>query len=99
VKVFAPPNVNAPLPAFVNENAPSKTPPKTTPLAVVSVVFDVNVPAPPNVNTPFFTASPNVTAPPIDTAFAIVRAVAPSLETTEPANVTVPVPNAPSFPT
>jgi hypothetical protein len=99
VNVFAPLSVSDPNPAFVSENAPPNTPLITTPLAVVTVVFAASVPEPLNVRTPFFTASPNVTVPPIDTAFAIVRAVVPSLDTTDPAKVTVPVPNAPSFPT
>jgi hypothetical protein len=99
VNVFAPPNVRAPNPNFVKENPPSTTPVKITSLAVVNVVFAVIIPAPPNVNAPFFTASPNVTAPPIVTAFVITRAVVPSLDTTAPANVTIPVPNAASFPT
>jgi hypothetical protein len=99
VYVFAPLNVNSPAPAFVNANPPLTTPPNTTPLAFVTVASAVNVPRPPNVNTPFFTVSPSVTAPPIDTAFAIVRAVAPSLDTTAPASVTTPVPNAALFAT
>jgi hypothetical protein len=62
--VFAPLNVNAPVPALVNEAAPPRMPDNTTSLAVVSVVFDVNVPAPVSVNNPFRVALPNVTAPP-----------------------------------
>jgi hypothetical protein len=87
------------VPAFVTANAPPKVPPNTTPPAVVTVESAVNIPAPANVNTPFFTASPNVTAPPKLYAFANVRAAAPSLDTTAPASVTNPVPNAALFAT
>jgi hypothetical protein len=62
--VFAPPNVSTEAPAFVNENAPPTAPLKTTPLGVVTVVFDVSVPLPPIVKTPVFAASPSVTDPP-----------------------------------
>jgi hypothetical protein len=99
VNVFAPLSVSDPNPAFVSENAPPNTPLITTPLAVVTVVFAASVPEPLNVRTPFFTASPNVTAPPKLYAFANVRAVAPSLDTTAPASVTTPVPNAALFAT
>jgi hypothetical protein len=98
VNVFAPPNVTTPVPAFVNENAPPNAPVNATSLAAVNVVFAVNVPDPPNVNIPLFTASPNVTAPPIVTSFANVRTPTPSLETVAPDNVTIPVPNASSSP-
>jgi hypothetical protein len=64
VNVFAPPNVSTEAPAFVNENAPPTAPLKTTPLGVVTVVFDVSVPLPPIVKTPVFAASPSVTDPP-----------------------------------
>jgi hypothetical protein len=64
VNVFAPPNVSTDAPAFVNEKAPPTAPLKTTPLGVVTVVFDVSVPLPPIVKTPVFTASPSVTDPP-----------------------------------
>jgi hypothetical protein len=98
VKVFAPPNVNSPTPAFVSVNAPPNAPPRTTALAFVIVAFAVNVPAPPNVNAPFFTVSPNVTAPPNVIPFANVRAVVPSLDTVPPLMTNVPLPNAPSLP-
>jgi hypothetical protein len=98
VKVFAPPNVNSPTPAFVSVNAPPNAPPRTIALAFVIVAFAVNVPAPPNVNTPFFTVSPNVTAPPNVMPFATVRGVAPSLDTVPPLNTNVPLPNAALFP-
>jgi hypothetical protein len=97
--VLAPLSVSDPTPTFVNAYAPPTEPPKTTLLDVVKVVAAVNVPAPPNVNAPFFVASPSVTAPPIETPFAITRGVVPSLDTTAPPSVTTPAPNAPSFPT
>jgi hypothetical protein len=97
--VFAPLNVNAPVPLLVNETAPPTTPDKTTSLAVVSVVFDVNVPPPINVSNPFRVAFPSVTAPPKLYAFASVRPCVPSLETVDAKIATDPVPNAASFPT
>jgi hypothetical protein len=97
--VFAPLNVNEPVPAFVSENAPPNTPLITTLLATVSVVADVIVPAPVNVSTPFRVAFPNVWAPPIVKVFAIVRALPESLEITAPFITKVPKPNAASFPT
>jgi hypothetical protein len=63
-KVFAPLNVRAPAPAFVNANAPLMAPFSTTLLVVVSVEFAVRIPAPLNVNAPVPVPSPNVTPPP-----------------------------------
>jgi hypothetical protein len=64
----------------------------------VIVAFAVNVPAPPKVNAPLFTASPNVAAAPIEIPFATVRAVVPSLETVPPFITNTPLPNAPALP-
>jgi hypothetical protein len=98
--VFAPPSINGPAPNFVNETAPPPTTPKSaTSINVVNVVFEVSVPGPEKVNFPVFTASPKVTAPPMEYALANVRAVSPSLETVDPAIAKLPVPNAASFPT
>jgi hypothetical protein len=69
VNEFAPPNVKADEPAFVNENAPPPIAPlKTTTLGVVTVVFALSVPVPLRVKLPFKVpvASPNVTVPPIE---------------------------------
>jgi hypothetical protein len=96
--VFAPPSVSSPAPAFVNANAPPNAPPNTTPLAAVRVVADVIVPAPLNVNTPFFVASPNVTVPPNVIPFTNVRAVPSLLDTVPPFIANVPLPSAPSLP-
>jgi hypothetical protein len=99
VNVFAPPNVSTDAPAFVNENAPPTAPLKTTPLGVVTVVFDVSVPVPPIVKTPVFVPSPSVTNPPTEYTFASVRAVVESLERIPAVIVSVPVPNPALFPT
>jgi hypothetical protein len=99
LNVFTPPNVNSPLPAFVNVNPPPNAPPNTTSLAVVNVVFPVSVPTPPNVSVPLFVTSPIVTVPPSVSPFvANVRALVPSLETVPPLITNVPPPNAPLFP-
>jgi hypothetical protein len=98
--VFAPPNVNSPVPAFVKLPLPLTTPFQFTALATVTVAFAVIAPAPPNVSAPLFVGSPNVTFAPIENPFPSVRAVAESLETTTPAVfiVNVPVPSAASSP-
>jgi hypothetical protein len=100
VRVFAPPNVNSPVPAFVKLPLPLTTPFQFTALATVTVAFAVIAPAPPNVSAPLFVPSPNVTFAPIENPFPSVRAVAESLETTTPAVfiVNVPVPSAASSP-
>jgi hypothetical protein len=72
VNVFAPLNVNTDAPDFVSENAPPIAPLKTTTLGVVTVVFEVNVPALLSVNTPLFVPSPSVTAPPTEYPFVNV---------------------------
>jgi hypothetical protein len=102
LNVFGPPSVNAPTPAFVNENAPPNTPPNTTSLATVTVVSANNTPAPSNDKTPEFTKLPNPTAPLNSYPFAKARSPTPTLpelETVAPSIVSVPVPNAASFPT
>jgi hypothetical protein len=98
---LAPINVSVPAPSFVSEAAPLITPFSDTALAVLNVVFELNVPLPENVSAPFFVASPSVTGPPTENAFAIVRAAVLSLETEEPANVSRPeaAPNAALLPT
>jgi hypothetical protein len=63
LNVLTPPNVKSPEPDFVSANAPPKTPPNTTPLAIANVVAPVNVPAPVSVNVPVFTESPSVITP------------------------------------
>jgi hypothetical protein len=102
VYVFAPPNVNSPVPAFVRFPLPLTTPFQFTALATVTVEAAVSAPAPPNVNAPFneSVASPNVTFAPIENPFANVRAAVESLETTTPAvfNVKDPPPSPPSLP-
>jgi hypothetical protein len=98
--VFAPLNVNAPLPAFVSVKAPLSAPPRTTPLAAaVNVAFAVNVPFPTSANVPLFVTSPNVTAPPNEYPFVKVRAVVESLESAPAVIVSNPVPNAALLPT
>jgi hypothetical protein len=99
VNVFAPLNVNSPLPAFVNPFAPLTTPLNVTPLATVNVVAPLNAAVPLNVNAPVFAASPSANAPLKPNAFATVRAVVSLLEIFPPLNVTLPVPKAASFPT
>jgi hypothetical protein len=99
--VFAPLNVNSPVPAFVKLPLPLTTPFQftVTGLGTVTVEFAVMAPDPPNVSAPLFVASPSVTLAPIENAFPTVRAVTESLETTLAALiVSVPVPNAASFP-
>jgi hypothetical protein len=101
VYVFAPANVNSPVPAFVKFPLPLTTPFQFTALDTVTVEFAVIAPVLPNVNAPLFVPSPNVIFAPIVKAFPNVRAVAESLETTTLAvfNVNVPVPSAASSPT
>jgi hypothetical protein len=91
-------NVSAPTPSLTNAPLPPNAPARTTPLAVVKVVADVSTPSPANVNIPLFVASPNVTIPPNEIPFAIVRATVPSLATVPPKTASVPVPNALLFP-
>jgi hypothetical protein len=64
-------------------------------------VLPVIAPFPVNVSAPVLTLSPNVKVPDIEYVFPIVRAVPPSLDTDDPANVTSPVvaPNAELLPT
>jgi hypothetical protein len=57
-------------------------------------VFELNVPFPEKVRTPFLVESPSVTAPPSEYAFAMDLAVIPSLETVDPTIAKGPVPNA-----
>jgi hypothetical protein len=95
VCVFAPPNVNSPVPAFTKFPLPLTTPFQFTALATVTVEAAVMAPAPPNVNAPLFVASPRVTSAPIVNALLSARAVAESLETATLAvfNVNIPVPS------
>jgi hypothetical protein len=99
--VFAPINVSELVPDFVSEKAPLITPLSDTALGVVMVVLPVITPFPVNVSAPVFTESPRVNDPDIEYPFPIVRAVAPSLDTGEPANVTTPdaAPKAELLPT
>jgi hypothetical protein len=92
--VFAPLNVNTPVPSFVNANAPLTVLLNTNPLPTVNVVAPVSAVSPENVNVPLFAESPNVIAPDKLNAFPKLRAVVPSLETLPPVTETVPVPNA-----
>ena len=107
VNVFAPPSVNSPDPDFVSPNPPATTPDNVTPDATLKTVSADNVTPPDNVNAPLFVASPSPMVPVafgLNTkAFASVRAVDPwaykRVVTPAPgANVTVPEPNAVSFP-
>jgi hypothetical protein len=100
VYVFAPANVNSPVPAFVKFPLPLTTPFQFTALATVTVAFAVIAPVPPNVNAPLFGTFPNVTFAPIVNPFPSARAVAESLETTTLAvfNVNNPLPSPASLP-
>jgi hypothetical protein len=99
LNVFAPDNVNSPLPAFVRSNPPLTTPLSVTPLATVNTVAAPNAAAPENVSAPVFVPSPSANAPLNVNPFATVRAVPPSLAILPPLNTTVPVPNAALSPT
>jgi hypothetical protein len=73
VKAFDPLSARVETPSFVNENAPPPTTPlNVTALGVVTVVSDVNVPAPLSVNAPVFVPSPSVTNPPTEYPFVNV---------------------------
>jgi hypothetical protein len=97
--VFVPLKVNSAAPSFVKPNVPPTPPLTTNGLNTVSVKSWVNVPAPLNVNCPFFVPSPIVAAEPENVyAFEKLRAVVSVLEITPAPIVMTPVPNAPSFP-
>jgi hypothetical protein len=100
LNAFAPPKVRIEDPAFASVNALAPiAPPNVTTLGVVSVTFDVNVPAPLSVNAPLFVPSPIVIVPPSEYPFAIEYAVVEALDKVPAVIVKVPVPNAALLPT
>jgi hypothetical protein len=99
VNVFAPFNVNTADPAFVRANAPAKEPLNTTPLAVVTVEFAVNVVGPLNVRTPDVVACPSDTEGPSEIALDSERSAVELLASEPPARTTTPAPRAESLPT
>jgi hypothetical protein len=94
-----PPNTTAAFAVTVNPYVCKFNAPSVTALATVTVEFAETDPAPLKVSGPLLAKLPNVVEPPITYALVKLRAEVELLDTTPPAKVSVPVPNAALSPT